>query len=98
MVIADRMKQHRGRVFPHDHNWLRATWDQARSAMGFAHDKGFVPHALRHTCASRLIQRGVPLKVVQEWLGHKTITVTMRYAHLAPANLMAAVEALEPAA
>ncbi len=42
-----------------------------------------------HTCASRLVQRGVPLKVVQEWMGHKAINMTMRYAHLAPANLLA---------
>jgi integrase len=33
--------------------------------------------------------------VVQEWLGHKTITVTMRYAHLSPKSLLAAVSVLE---
>ena len=63
--------------------------------MGLAEDDGFVPHALRHTWASRLIQRGVSLRVVQEWLGHKTITVTMRYAHLSPKSLLAAVSVLE---
>lgn len=82
-------------LFPYDHNWLRHQWDRAKVSMGLGEDKQFVPHALRHTCASRLVQRSVPLKVVQEWMGHKTIQVTMRYAHLAPANLMAAVQALE---
>lgn len=42
------------------------------------------------------MRRGVPLKVVQEWMGRKTISVTMRYAHLTPANLLAAVAVLEP--
>ena len=41
------------------------------------------------------VQRGVALKVVQEWMGHKAINVTMRYAHLARANLLAAVSVLE---
>lgn len=74
---------------------FRQTWDRAKATLGMAKDTQLVPHALRHTCASRLVQRSVPLKVVQEWMGHKSITITMRYAHLAPANLMAAVKALE---
>ena len=35
---------------------------------------------LRHTCASRLVQRGVPLLVVKEWLGHNDIKMTLRYS------------------
>ena len=41
-------------------------------------------HDLRHSFASQLASAGVPLRQVQEWLGHSTITMTMRYAHLAP--------------
>lgn len=74
---------------------FRATWDRARAHLGLAEDGQFVPHALRHTCASRLIQRGVGLRVVQQWLGHKAIQVTMRYAHLAPRDLINAAKVLE---
>lgn len=41
-------------------------------------------HDLRHSFASNLTIGGTPLRQVQEWMGHSTILMTMRYAHLAP--------------
>jgi integrase len=52
-------------------------------------------HVLRHTFASHLVMRGVPLKAVQELLGHATIQMTMRYSHLAPEIGRQAVAVLE---
>ena len=53
-------------------------------------------HALRHTFASHLAMRGVPLNIVQTLLGHSAITTTMRYAHVAPSTLRTAIEMLRP--
>ena len=53
-------------------------------------------HTLRHTFASHLAMRGVPLPVIKELLGHATITTTMRYAHVAPSTLRTAIEMLNP--
>lgn len=52
-------------------------------------------HCLRHTFASRLVMAGVDLRTVQELLGHKTIAMTVRYSHLAPKHMLAAVERLD---
>ncbi|MEW5249891.1 tyrosine-type recombinase/integrase [Microbulbifer sp. 2201CG32-9] len=48
---------------------------------------GVTFHTMRHTCASRLIQRGAKIHEVREWLGHSSVTVTERYAHLADSSL-----------
>jgi integrase len=53
-------------------------------------------HTLRHTFASHLAMRGVPLPVVKELMGHANITTTMRYAHVAPSALRTAIEILNP--
>ncbi|MGH9436698.1 MAG: tyrosine-type recombinase/integrase [Terriglobia bacterium] len=53
-------------------------------------------HTLRHTFASHLAMRGVPLNAVQALLGHSSITTTMRYAHLAPSTLRMAIDQLNP--
>ena len=43
-------------------------------------------HTFRHTFASRLVMRGVPLLQVSKWLGHRDISMTQIYAHLEPTS------------
>lgn len=74
---------------------FRALWNEAKAEVGLGDDGQVVPHALRHTCASRLVQGGIDLRRVQMWLGHQTLTMTMRYAHLATSDLDPCVGVLE---
>ena len=64
------------------------------SATRRAKVKKFRWHDLRHTFCSRLAQRGVNLKVIQELAGHKSIATTSKYAHLDKKSLVDALALL----
>jgi site-specific recombinase XerD len=53
--------------------------------------KGQAAHVLRHSFASHFVMNGVNILTLQKILGHSTVVMTMRYAHLAPEHLSAAV-------
>ena len=57
--------------------------------------KDFHFHDLRHTFASHLVMIGTDLTTVKELMGHKTVNMTMRYAHLAPSHKVKAVDVLD---
>lgn len=59
-----------------------------------ANIQNFRFHDLRHTVATRLVEKGIDLTVVQEILGHSKITTTQRYAHPVPQRKLDAVEVL----
>ncbi len=52
-------------------------------------------YTFRHTFCSQLVMSGVDLRTVQKLSGHKDISTTLRYAHLAPDHLKMAVSKLE---
>ncbi len=88
--------QKRGRVFTdvtvtdaQRHEWFNNMAKKAEI-------EDFRWHDLRHTFAGRLVMSGVPLRTVQDLMGHKTIQMTCRYAHLAPAVEQDAVEGMGP--
>lgn len=70
---------------------VRASWKTAREVCGLEHVRW---HDLRHTCASWLVQAGVSLHTVSEVLGHSSLAMTRRYAHLAPEHLADAIKKL----
>ncbi|MGB6116766.1 MAG: site-specific integrase [Mesorhizobium sp.] len=76
---------------------FRKVWHDAKQEIGLGMDPDVIPHILRHTCASRLVRGGVDLRRVQTWLGHQTMQMTMRYAHLATHDLDVCLAVLENA-
>ena len=81
-----------GRVFPIANRSLRVAFDKTLIKAGI---KDFRFHDLRHTFATRLVQNGVDLYKVKELLGHKTIAMTMRYAHHHPESLRSGIAVLD---
>ena len=76
-----------------------SNWDSFRTAweatLRRARITNFRWHDLRHTCASWMVQAERPLQEVKDFLGHKTLAVTLRYGHLAPENLRIAASSLD---
>jgi len=75
-----RNQMHPGKAVLSNDHWFKPALKDAGIA-------DFRWHDLRHTFASWLIQDGVPLDRVSKLVGHKSLTMTMRYAHLAPNQL-----------
>lgn len=98
ILLANMGPEDRGPVFTRDDRGRRLpikTWKTAwRGALRRAGITDFRWHDLRHTSATWMIQAGVPLDVVQQILGHESITTTQRYAHRETGARRAAVDAL----
>jgi integrase len=62
-------------------------WSQLRRNLGEQDNPGWVIHALRHTCCTRLLRAGLDVAKVRLWMGHLDIATTMIYSHLVAQDL-----------
>jgi len=69
--------------------FLRRAFEPALRKAGI---QGASWHTLRHTTASRLAMAGVPIRTIQEIMGHRDIGTTLKYAHLAPGHTKDAIQ------
>ena len=94
MQAYSMSKKPTDKLFDVDYSWLNGIWQKARKELGYAKEKYYTIHLCRHTCGSRLAQRGVALLLIKDWLGHEDIQNTMIYAHLQPKALHSVVGVL----
>jgi integrase len=81
----------------YDKDRLRRQWDGMRETLGFLDDAEYVPHAMRHSFCSRLVNdHNVNLLVVKQLAGHLRLETTEKYVHLQEDALGRAIAALAP--
>jgi integrase len=74
------LSERTGEPLEHPRHWFEPALRKAKIT-------GFHWHDLRHTFASRLRMKGTPLEDIADLLGHKSLMMTRRYAHLGPSHL-----------
>jgi integrase len=83
------------RVWPYGYDRFKTLFRSAKGAMGLADDEALTIHTTRHTCASKLASRGIPLHQLMTYGGWTSLASVQRYLHLHTDALAACVSALE---
>lgn len=83
------------RVWPYAYRRYAKLFDRAKEALGLAHEPALSIHTTRHTCASKLASRGIPLPKLMAYGGWTSLASVQRYVHLHTDALAACVNALE---
>jgi len=66
-----------GRMFTFTRSQLRHKWDRYKKLAGLP--KKFTSYCTRHTCCTRLVEKGLHANVVKDWMGHASITTSLTY-------------------
>lgn len=80
-VIAHGNLGDNDKLFTFSYDQFKTPWKYAKEHLGLSNDPGFVPHALRHSTATRLVERGVDISVIKDVLGHSSISTTQLYTN-----------------
>jgi integrase len=88
-ILRRRIAGPHSKVFPYDHcdNYKNRWIKWRRTQPGGLEDKALTPHALRHTCCTRLLAATRDIYAVQKWMGHASIVTTEEYLSLLPGQL-----------
>jgi len=78
-----------------EYSKFKLAWDVAKVLAGLGRDRQVTPHVLRHTCATRLGKARIDPLRMQQWLGHRNLSMTKLYTHLDVEDLSYAKDALE---
>lgn len=83
------------RVWPYTYAHFHALFQRAKAVAGLDGDRRLTIHTCRHTCATRLAEKGVSQFVLMRFGGWRSLTAVQRYVHLNSGALAECVEALE---
>jgi integrase len=84
---------HKGRIWTITYRQMQRIYNDAKLALRL--DPGLTLHNARHTCLTRLAQKGISLPQLQAWGGHSQLSNLQRYIHIQTDRLMECVEALD---
>lgn len=90
-----RRRSNQPKLFGFTARQLWKQWWDLKTYLGLESDDQFVVHCLRHTCASRLMAETGDIDLVKNWMGHSSISTTMRYIHFKKDRLVEGKDALD---